>query len=46
MITENGWHRPFDDPIPLPGGGKLLTLRDAANYITSVLIELTSEGAP
>jgi hypothetical protein len=24
-----GWHRAFDDPIPLPNGGQLLTLRDA-----------------
>ncbi len=24
-----GWKRPFDDPIPLPGGRKLVTLQDA-----------------
>jgi hypothetical protein len=28
-----GWARPFDDPILLPGGRELLTLRDAADYI-------------
>lgn len=27
---------PFDDPIPLPGGGELITLRDAADYITEL----------
>ena len=26
------WSRPFDDPIPLPGGGYLLTLWDAGRY--------------
>ena len=28
------WQRPFDDPIPLPRGRQLITLRDAAEYIT------------
>jgi hypothetical protein len=23
-ITERGWHRTFDDPIPLPDGGELI----------------------
>ena len=27
------WSRAFDDPIPLPRGGQLITLKDAANYI-------------
>jgi len=27
------WARPFDDPILLPGGRELVTLRDAADYI-------------
>jgi len=27
------WSTPFEDPIPLPGGRLLLTLRDAADYI-------------
>jgi hypothetical protein len=35
-MAENGWSRAFDDPIPLPGGGQLITLRDAANYITKL----------
>jgi hypothetical protein len=31
-----GWSRRFDDPIPLPNGGQLKTLRDAGNYITKL----------
>jgi hypothetical protein len=31
-----GWSRQFDDPIPLPDAGRLLSLRDAANYITKL----------
>jgi hypothetical protein len=27
------WSRAFDDPIPVPKGRQLVTLRDAANYI-------------
>jgi hypothetical protein len=27
------WQREFDDPIVLPNGPMLITLRDAANYI-------------
>jgi hypothetical protein len=29
-----GWKRAFDDPIPVPKGKPLLTLKDAADYIT------------
>jgi hypothetical protein len=28
-----GWKTPFDDPIPLPRGRQLVTLKDAASYI-------------
>jgi hypothetical protein len=35
-MVKAGWQRPFDDPILLPGGGKLLTLRDAGNYIAAL----------
>jgi hypothetical protein len=28
------WSRPFEDPIILPDGRKLSTLRDADDYIT------------
>ena len=30
------WQRPFDDPIPLPRGRQLVTLRDAAEFITKL----------
>jgi hypothetical protein len=30
------WSTSFEDPIPLPDGRRLLTLRDAATYITKL----------
>jgi hypothetical protein len=33
---STGWHREFDDPIALPGGRTLITLRDAASCITAL----------
>jgi hypothetical protein len=30
------WSTSFEDPIPLPDGRRLLTLRDAASYITKL----------
>jgi hypothetical protein len=30
------WSASFEDPIPLPDGRQLLTLRDAAGYITKL----------
>jgi hypothetical protein len=30
------WSRKFDEPIPLPKGRQLVTLRDAALYITKL----------
>ncbi len=33
MKLPQGWERPFDDPIPLPRGRQLVTLKDAATYI-------------
>ena len=30
------WSRPFEEPIPLPDGRTLRTLRDAADYITGL----------
>jgi hypothetical protein len=36
LMPDKGWQRRFDDPIILPGGRKLLTLRDAAEYITGL----------
>jgi hypothetical protein len=31
-----GWSRKFDEPIPLPDGQNLTSLRDAANYIIAL----------
>ncbi len=31
-----GWQAKFSEPIPLPHGKKLTTLRDAAIYITKL----------
>jgi hypothetical protein len=28
-VKEHGWKRAFDDPIPLPDGRVLVTLKDA-----------------
>jgi hypothetical protein len=35
-VADRGWKRRFDDPIPLPHGRQLVTLRDAGNYITKL----------
>jgi hypothetical protein len=32
-MAAKGWSTPFDDPIPLPRGRQLVTLKDAADYI-------------
>lgn len=32
----DNWSSKFDDPIPLPDGGQLATLRDAGNYIAAL----------
>jgi hypothetical protein len=36
MPTAKGWSRAFDDPIPLPDGGELRTLLDAARYVDAL----------
>jgi hypothetical protein len=33
LTSKAGWQREFEDPIPLPKGRQLLTLKDAADYI-------------
>ena len=33
-MTDRGCNRQFEDPIPLPRGRQLVTLKDAADYIT------------
>jgi hypothetical protein len=35
-LSGPGWRRKFDDPIPLPHGGKLITPRDAATFIANL----------
>ena len=35
-MPDKGWQRRFDEPIPLQKGKKLVTLRDAAEYITKL----------
>jgi hypothetical protein len=35
-VTERGWSRKFDDPILLPKGQELVTLKDAGSYITGL----------
>jgi hypothetical protein len=36
MPRGTDWSREFDEPIPLPKGKTLITLRDAALYITEL----------
>jgi hypothetical protein len=36
VISDKGWKRKFEDPIPLPRGRQLVTLQDAGNYITKL----------
>ena len=33
MMAKNGWSRQFEDPITLPDGRELLTLKAAADYV-------------
>jgi hypothetical protein len=35
-VADKGWQRKFEDPIPLPNGRQLVTLKDAADYMTSL----------
>jgi hypothetical protein len=36
VISDRGWKRPFEDPIPLPRRRQLATLEDAGTYITEL----------
>ena len=36
MVRTVSWDRPFAEPIELPEGKKLVTLRDAALYINAL----------
>jgi hypothetical protein len=33
-MAAKGWSKLFEDPVPLPNGRQLVTLKDAADYIT------------
>jgi hypothetical protein len=33
LKKPQGWQRPFEDPVPLPRGRALVTLKDGADYI-------------
>jgi hypothetical protein len=35
-MADKGWQRIFEDPIPLQTRRQLLTLKDAADYITKL----------
>jgi hypothetical protein len=35
-VTDRGWKRAFDEPIPLPRGRPLFTLEDAGKHITKL----------
>jgi len=35
-MPDSGWDRAFDDPVPLPGGSELRTLRDDRRLITKL----------
>jgi hypothetical protein len=36
VAAERGWQRKFEEPILLPDGRELVTLRDAATHITAL----------
>jgi len=36
VISDRGWKRKFEDPIPVPRGRQLVPLEDAGRYITKL----------
>ena len=36
-MAAKGWQREFDDPIPLPDGTRLRTLRQAISYLAKTV---------
>ena len=38
------WSTPFDDPIPLSGGGSLVTLQQAADHVMALPEEVQHEA--
>lgn len=45
MKSPKGWQRRFDEPISLPDGRQLRTLRDAATYATELPKKESAEAA-
>ena len=43
-MRDRGWQRAYNDPIPIPKGTPLRTLKDAALYITT--LPQTVQGHP
>ena len=37
MASEDGWRKKFDDPIVLPNGKTLVTLRDAVHHLAATV---------
>jgi hypothetical protein len=37
VASEDGWRKKFDDPIVLPDGKKLVTLRDAVHHLAATV---------
>jgi hypothetical protein len=44
-MTDRGWGRPFEDPIEVDGR-KLVTLRDAGEYIAALRKATRRSGKP
>ena len=36
-MTEKGWSRSFEDPILLPDGSEILTLKDAIEHLSKTI---------
>jgi hypothetical protein len=36
-VSERGWQRKFEDSIPLPDGGTLVTLHEAVAYLAKIV---------
>jgi hypothetical protein len=44
MSGVMGWNQAFSEPVPVPGGKQLVTLRDAALFVTT--LPKAEHGAP
>jgi len=45
VVNDRGWKRRFDDPIPLPRGRQLVTLKDVADCIEKIMNATNSMGS-